>query len=138
MCKATLAMQKLFFVSLFTWRKVTSIRQVTRCFRTRNSPLVVALGQRKIHVNSDRCQAVHQAKLVPEQDCSVALLKVEHIVLDRLSKPSLNTFVEVKITTGLLISEFEATATGSRFNPNATQRSLFSHAFQVYWHCHII
>ena len=69
---------------------------------------------------------------VPEQDCSAALLKVERIVSDRFSKrsgPSLNTFVGAKITTGLLFGEFEATITGSRFNPNATQRSLFSTRF---------
>ena len=69
---------------------------------------------------------------VPEQDCSAALLKVERIVLDRFLKrsgSSLNTFVGVKIITGLLIGEFEATITGSRFNPNATQLSLFSHSF---------
>ena len=68
----------------------------------------------------------------PEQNCSAALLKVEHIVLDRFSKqsgPSLNTFVGVKLTTGLLIGEFEARITGSRFNPKAIQRRLFSHAF---------
>ena len=69
---------------------------------------------------------------VPEEDCSAALLKVEHIVSDRSSKrsgPSLNTLVRVKLTTGLLIGEFEATIAGSRFNPNTTQCSLFSHAF---------
>ena len=197
MCKAIFALGKLFFVSLFTWRKasstrrffvslftwrkVSSTRRFTKCCRTRNLPLVVALGQRKIHVNSDRRQAVHQGKVDPEidelpldhvnrpkvvftlyriakqnvakcvsnrapvhtgnassgttfvleQDCSAALLKVEHIVSDRFSKRSgsnLNTFVKVKITTGLLIGESETTTTGSRFKPNETQHSLFSHA----------
>ena len=67
---------------------------------------------------------------VLEQDSSAALLKVEHDVSDRFLKrsgPSLNTFVGVKITTALLIGgEFEATTTGSRFDSNTTQRSLFS------------
>ena len=71
---------------------------------------------------------------VPKQDCSAALLKVERIVSDRFLKqfePSLNTLVGVKITTGVLIGEFKVTTTGSRFNANATQRSLFSHVFQA-------
>ena len=65
---------------------------------------------------------------VPEQDCSDALLKVERIVLDRFLKrfgTSLSTFVGVKITTGLT-GGFEATITGSKFDPNTTQPNLFS------------
>ena len=38
---------------------------VFRCCTKRNSPLVVALGQRKIHLNSDRHQAVHRDKVDP-------------------------------------------------------------------------
>ena len=51
--------------------------------------------------------ASSRTNFVPEQDCFAALLKVEHIVLDRFSKqsgPSLNTFVGVKIITGLLLN----------------------------------
>ena len=68
MCKATPALGKLFFISLFTWRKVISTRRVTWCCTRRNSPLVVALGQQKIHMNSDRHQAVHKGKIDPGVD----------------------------------------------------------------------
>ena len=43
---------------------------------------------------------------VPEQDCSAALLKAERIKLDRFlkqSRPSLNTFVELKLQQGFLL-----------------------------------
>ena len=38
--------------------EVTSARQVTQCCTTSNQPLEVAPGQRKTHVNSNRCQTV--------------------------------------------------------------------------------
>ena len=47
MYKATPALWKLFFISLFTWRKVISTRLVTRCYTKRNSPLVVACFKEK-------------------------------------------------------------------------------------------
>ena len=53
------------FCVLFTWRKVTSARRVTRCCTTDNPPLEVAPGQRKTHVNSCRRQTVHRGKVDP-------------------------------------------------------------------------
>ena len=53
------------FCVLFTWRKVTSARRVTRCWTTGNPPLEVAPGQRKTHVNSYRRQTLHRGKVDP-------------------------------------------------------------------------
>ena len=53
------------FCFLFTWRKVTSARWVTRCCTTGNPPLEVAPGQQKTRVNSYRSQTVHQGKVDP-------------------------------------------------------------------------
>ena len=53
------------FCVLFTWRKVTSARRVTRCWTAGNPPLEVAPGQRKTHVNSYRRQTVHRGKVDP-------------------------------------------------------------------------
>ena len=53
------------FCVLFTWRKVTLVRRVTRCCTTGNPPLEVAPGQRKVHVNSYRRQTVHRGKVDP-------------------------------------------------------------------------
>ena len=63
MGKITLAPGQL--LHLFTWRKVTSARRVTRCCTTGNPPLEVAPGQRKTHVNSYRRQTVHRGKVNP-------------------------------------------------------------------------
>ena len=63
MRKTTLARGN--FCVLFTWRKVTSARRVTRCCTTGNPPLEVAPGQRKTHVNSYRRQTVHRGKVDP-------------------------------------------------------------------------
>ena len=51
------------FFFLFIWRKVTSARQVTRCCTTGDLPLEVTTGQRKTHVNSNRCQTVDRGKI---------------------------------------------------------------------------
>ena len=56
MCQITLAPGNLCI--LFTWRKVTSARRVTRCCTTGNPPL-------RVHVNSYRCQTVHRGKVDP-------------------------------------------------------------------------
>ena len=53
------------FCVLFTWRKVTSAKRVTRCCTTGHPPLKVAPGQRKTHVNSYRRQTVHRGKVDP-------------------------------------------------------------------------
>ena len=50
---------------MFTSRKLTSARRVTRCCRTGNPPFEVAPGQRKTHVNSYRRQTVHRGKVYP-------------------------------------------------------------------------
>ena len=53
------------FSVLFTWRKVTSARRVTRCCTTGKPTREVASGQRKTHVNSYRRQTVHRGKVYP-------------------------------------------------------------------------
>ena len=53
------------FCVLFTWRKVTTARRVTRCCTTGNPPLEVASGQRKTNVNSYRRETVHRGKVAP-------------------------------------------------------------------------
>ena len=58
------------FCVLFTWRKVTTARRVTRCCTTGNPPLEVAPGQRKTHVNrthvnSYRRETGHRGKVDP-------------------------------------------------------------------------
>ena len=53
------------FCVLFTWRKVASAMRVTRCCRTGNPPLEVALGQRKTHVNSYMRRTMHRGKVDP-------------------------------------------------------------------------
>ena len=63
MRKTTLALWQHFI--LFTWRKVTSARRVTRCRTTANPPLEVAQGQRRTHVNSYRRQTTHRSKVDP-------------------------------------------------------------------------
>ena len=50
---------------LFTWRKVTSARRVTRCCATGNPLLEVAPRQQKTHVNSCRRQTVYQGNVDP-------------------------------------------------------------------------
>ena len=54
------------FCVLFTRRKVTSARRVTRCCTTGNPPLEVASGQRKTHVNCHRRQTLYRDKIDPE------------------------------------------------------------------------
>ena len=63
MHKTTLAQGN--FCILFTWRKVTSAKQVTWCCTMGNPSLEVAPGQRKTHVNSYRRQTVHRGKVDP-------------------------------------------------------------------------
>ena len=50
---------------LFTWRKVTSARQVTWCCMTGNPTFEVAPGQQKAHVNIYSRQTVHRGKVDP-------------------------------------------------------------------------
>ena len=63
MRKTTLAQGN--FCVLFTWRKVTTARRVTRCRTTGDPSLEVAPGKRKTHVNSYRRQIVHRSKVDP-------------------------------------------------------------------------
>ena len=53
------------FCVLFTWKKVTTARRVTRCCTKGYPPLEIGPGQRKAHVNSYRRQTVHRGKVYP-------------------------------------------------------------------------
>ena len=72
---------------------------------------------------------------VPEQDCSAALLKAERIKLDRFlkqSRPSLNTFVELKLQQGFLLVNSRLQQLG----PDLIRKQLSvacppAHAFQA-------
>ena len=81
-----------------------------------NRPKVVFALYQLVKRNVSKCvlnrapvrtgNASSGTSFVPEQDSSAVLLKVEHIVSDRILKrsgPSLNTFVGVKITTDFLL-----------------------------------
>ena len=63
MRKTTLAPGQLCV--LFTGRKATSARRVTRCCTKGTHTREVAPGQRETHVNSYRRQTIHQGKVDP-------------------------------------------------------------------------
>ena len=77
------------FCFLFTWRKVTLARRVTRYCTTGNPPLEVAQGQRKTHVNSYRRQTVHRGKVDPGVS---ELPRGIELSRDHVNRPSGKTF----------------------------------------------
>ena len=113
-CKATPALGKLFFISLFTLRKVISTRRVTRCCTKRNSPLLVALGQRKTHLNSDRHKAVHQRKVDP----GVAESPWDHL---KKQKVVFTLYRTVKQNVAKCVSNRVPV-----YNGNASSRTIFA------------
>ena len=58
------------FCVLFTWRKVTSARRVTRCCTTGNPPLEVAQGNKKLMWTITGVRPCTKAKLTPGNELS--------------------------------------------------------------------
>ena len=93
MRKTTLAPGQLCV--LFTWRKVTSARRVTRCCTTGNPPLEVSPRQRKTHVSSYRRQTVHRGKVVPGVS---ELPRCKELSRDHVNRPLITMLRLVKNT----------------------------------------
>ena len=89
------------FCFLFTWRKVTSARQVTRCCTMGNPPLEVAPGQRKTHVNSYRCQTVHRVKVDPGVS---ELPRGNKLSRDHVNRPLASSSFSINILISLVQS----------------------------------
>ena len=69
-----------------------------------------------VHTGSSSCGTI----FLWSRTALLLLLKVEYSVSDRFLKwprPDLNTFVRAEIAMELFIGKFDATTTGSRYDP---------------------
>ena len=123
------------FSVLFTWRKVTSARQLTRCCTMRNLPLEDALGQRQTHVNSYRHQTMHRGKVDPGvselPQCNE--LSRNHVNRPQLTGPRVNfasvhglTPVTVHMSFSLPRGNFERQVTHCTTSGNPPCRGNFA------------